>query len=143
MRSPKVVLGSSLTSRFKALCWGTWALSRAYVHADPDPGSYAFEIDQWTALPSEWVWLIAGVLLVVGSAPPVTQWPAVTCALRACRIGGINLVAALTAVWLVGSMRYQDLAAASTNLLIVELACISAYTIARERAARGDLPNAK
>lgn len=143
MRSPKDILGSSLMPRLKALLWGLWALSRAWVHSQPEAGTYVAEIEAWTPLPSEFAWIAAGVLLILGSAPPVARWQAFTCGVRACRVVGINLVATLIAVWLVGSVAYQAVGAATTNLLLVSLVLDSSYTIARERAVRGDLPNAQ
>lgn len=136
----RVTVGSSFLPRIHALLWGMWALSRAWVYYPPADG-YIRALESITPLPTFVLWLAAGVLLTAGSIPTdklpcvVRDW------LRRARVLGINIVAILVSLWLTASMLSGDFKAATSNALIVGLAMISAYTISRDRARRGDAPH--
>lgn len=140
MHRPQITIGSSFLPRVKALIWGLWALSRWWGYAPPNT-SFIAHIESLTPLPLAWFWLIAGVFLIVGSFPADGGFARFRCATRRLRMVGINGVATLTSIWLTASIIDWNFKAATSNMLFVALALISAYTIARDRTVRGDAPN--
>lgn len=136
----RVVVGSTLIPRIHALVWGLWALSRAVVHRPPAEG-YVRALESIAPLPLFIFWLTAGVLLIVGSIPAGRLPGRVNTVLRWGRMVGINITATLTSLWLVASIAHADFRAATSNFLIVAMAMLSAYTISRNKARRGDAPH--